>query len=76
MNILNSIRLEFQDVETHDKQTVYITHIDSQKSRVKVFANKQMKLKKDMDNSTIAFIVKRIMLLLKTDINDDELEIV
>lgn len=35
-----------------------------------------MKLKKDMDNSTIAFIVKRIMLLLKTDINDDELEIV
>lgn len=40
MNILHSIRLQFQDVETHDKQTVYITHIDSQKSSVKVFANK------------------------------------
>lgn len=66
-NILHSIRLEFQDVETLEKQTVYISYINPQTFRVKVFAHGKMTLKKDMNTDSIAFIIKRIMLLLKTE---------
>lgn len=67
MNILHSIRLQFQDVETLEKQTIYITHIDLKKFRVKVFAHGKMILKKDINGETddIAFIEKRIRLFLK-----------
>ena len=43
---LHSIRLQFQDVETLEKQTVYITYINPQTFRVKVFAHGKMILKK------------------------------
>lgn len=66
MNILHSIRLQFQDVETLEKQTIYITHIDLKKFRVKVFAHGKMILKKDINETdNIAFVEKRIRLFLK-----------
>ena len=66
MKVLHSIRLVFQDVETLEKQTIYITHIDLKKFRVKVFAHGKMILKKDINETdNIAFVEKRLRLFLK-----------
>ncbi len=66
MNILHSIRLEFQDVETLEKQTVYITYINPQTFRVKVFADGKLILEKDINGTDdMAFVEKRLSLILK-----------
>lgn len=66
MKILKSVRVVYQDVETFEKQTVYISHIDLGKFRVKIFEHGKLILKKDINGTDdIAFIEKRLSLFLK-----------
>lgn len=66
MKILKSVRVVYQDVETFEKQTVYISHIDLGKFRVKIFEHGKLILKKDINGTDdITFIEKRLSLFLK-----------